>query len=306
LVSGALSAATRGQKAASTRLNNLMIQLLRVLIYYPFINLLSFFIWLVPGHNAAWGIILLTLVVRFILLVPSRRAAQSQRKINQMQPLLEELKAEYGTDRQGLATAQMDLYKKNGINPFASCLPLLIQLPILIILYRTVLHGLDLNNPHLYAWLPRAPFINTSLFGINLLKPDHTYILPILAAALQFFQAKMILPPVKPEVAGQRPDPAQMVQRQSVYLFPLLTFTAAIKFPAGAALYWTISTLFTVIQQYYVNKEKLALTGLVEAEKKADKAHPENVVKAHKVKEVIEEASKAKNGVTVTVRRKKK
>jgi len=282
-----------------------MIAFLKLILYYPFLNILTFFIWLVPGHNAAWGIIFLTLFVRFILLLPSKRAAESQRKINQMQPLLEELKAEYGEDRQGLATAQMDLYKKNGINPFASCLPLLIQLPILIILYQAVLHGLQPNNPFLYAWVPRPEFINTSFFGINLLKTDHTFILPIIAAGLQFIQARMILPPVRPEIAGQQPDPALMVQRQSVYLFPILTFTAAIRFPAGAALYWVISTIFTVIQQYFVNKQKLSLTGLTAAEKTAEIAHPENVEKAHHVKEVLEEASKGKDGVKVTVRRKK-
>ena len=280
-----------------------MISLLTVLIYYPFLNLITFFTWLVPGHNAAWGIILLTLLVRLILLIPSKRAAQSQRKITQLQPLLDELKVEYGSDKQGLAAAQMELWKKNGINPFASCLPILIQIPLFIILNLAVRHGFDANNSHLYSWVPRSPFVNTHFFGINLMNPDHTLVLPILAAIFQFVQVKMVMPPPPPKQAHIEPDAAMLVQRQSMYLFPILTFTAALKFPAGLSLYWTISTVFTVIQQYYVNREMLKLTGLSDAEKTADRLHPENSKRAHEVKEIVEKSMKS--GVSVTVRRKK-
>ena len=272
------------------------------LLYYPFQNIIAFFVWLVPGHNAVWGIIALTLIVRFILLVPSRNAAQSQRKMQELQPLLEELKAEYGDDKQGLAAAQMDLYKKNEISPFSSCLPILIQFPVLIILYRAILQGLNPSTAHLYAWLPRPPFIATHFLGINLLAYDHTFILPILAAVLQFVQVRMTMPAIPKEIKSE-PDPAQTIQKQTMYFFPLVTLFAAIRFPAGAVVYWVVSTLFGIVQQYFVNKENLRLKGVNEAISQADQTHPENHAKFERVKEVIEKKS-GKDGVSVTVRKK--
>jgi YidC/Oxa1 family membrane protein insertase len=291
-----------------------VIEFFRIILYYPFLNLLTFFIWLVPGHNAAWGIIMLTLVVRFALILPSKRAAQAQRKLAQLQPLLEELKTEYGDDRQGMANAQMELYKKNNINPFSSCGLTFIQLPILFILYQAILHGLVPDNPGLYSWLPRPDSINNFFLGIDLLGTATwlpsgdvgrwilQWILPILAAGLQFVQMMMVLPP-KP-ADDQKVEPAMAMQRQMMYIFPFMTLIIARGFPAGVALYWVITTLFSVAQQYFVNKEKLRLTGVDKALKTAEKLHPEAVdpVRREHAKEIVEESTK--KGVAVTVRRK--
>lgn len=272
------------------------------LLYYPFQNIIAFFVWLVPGHNAVWGVIGLTLVVRFLLLVPSRNAAKAQRKMQELQPLMEELKAEYGDDRQGLAAAQMELYRTNSISPFSSCLPVLIQLPILIILYRAILGGLNPSTVHLYSWMPQVAHINTRFLGLDLLQPDHTFLLPLLAAVLQFFQARMVMPKLPKQAKGGEPDTAQMVQQQSLYLFPAITLLAALRFPAGAVVYWVVSTLFGIVQQYYINKEMLKLKGVQQALKEGAQMHPENREKFEKVKEVVEKS--AKNGVNVTVRKK--
>ena len=272
------------------------------ILYYPFINLLTFFIWLTPGHYAVVGIILLTLVVRLALILPSKRAAQGQRRMSQLQPLMDELKVEYADDRQGLAAAQMELYKKNGINPFSSCGLALIQLPVLYILYFTILHGLTPDNPNLYSWIPRPESINTMLGSINLLHPDKTYILPVLAAALQFVQTRMTLPPQSKTVPA---DPQQTMQRNMMYLFPLLTLAIAQQFPAGVALYWVATTLFSIAQQYFVNKEKLSLTGVEKVVEKAERLHPGHNKELEKVEAEILD-TKVQKGVSVTVRKKKK
>lgn len=288
-----------------------MITLIKVLIYYPFINVLNFFTWLVPGHNAVWGIIFLTLLVRLILIIPTRRAAQAQRKLAQLQPLMEELKVEYGEDRQGLATAQMELYRKNNINPFASCGFALIQLPLLYLLYFTILHGLTPHNPHLYTWLPRPSYINLNFFGMNLTKPNVFKlagitlpgIIAIAAACAQFFQMRLIAPARQ---AGAATDPSMAMQQQSMYLFPLLTLLIAYRLPAGAAVYWVINTSVSIIQQRNVNKEKFALTGVSKAVEVAEKAHPEraNVKKDKEIVKELGETTTAK-GVSVTVRKRK-
>lgn len=285
----------------------LMLEFIKTILYYPFVNLITFFIWLVPGHNAAWGIIFLTLIVRFALLVPSKKAAQAQRRLQEMAPLIEELKLEYGNDKQGMAQAQMELYKQNNINPFGSCVPLLIQFPVLIILYQAILHGLTPNNPGLYAWLPRPDHVQTIFLGIDLLKVDRFYVFAIIAGALQFVQMRMVMPKT-PKDKAPSTDPAQAMQKQMMYLFPLLTLYVAGRFPAGVALYWVITTAFSIVQQYYVNKEKLKVVGVKEALAEADVLHPEhkNEDKALKEELVEELEQTTKKGVSITVRRKSK
>jgi YidC/Oxa1 family membrane protein insertase len=280
-----------------------MTEFFSFILYYPFLNLLTFFIWVTPGHYAAVGVILLTLFVRLLLLIPSKRAAQGQRKLSQLQPLMKELKNDYKGDQAGLAAAQMELYKKNGVNPFSSCGLLLIQLPILYILYHTIVHGLTPNNPHLYEWIPRPEFINTDFFGINLLSPDQTFVLPILAAVLQYFQTRMTLPPPAP---GTEVDPQVTVQRNMMYFFPLFTLFFASRFPAGAALYWVVTTLFSVIQQYFVNKERYTLKGVEKVVDNAEKAHPEATARLERVEAEVLDKKVGKGGVSLTVRKKNK
>jgi YidC/Oxa1 family membrane protein insertase len=277
-------------------------EFIKTILYYPFINILTLISDYVPGHNVLWGVIGLTLLVRFILLIPSKRAAQAQRKLSQLQPMMEELKAEYGNDRQGLAQAQMDLYKQNNINPFASCLPALIQLPILIILYQAILHGLTNSDQFLYSWVPRPDNLQTTLLGINLLQSDKTFIFPAIAAILQYVQIRMTMPNV-PKVEGSEPDATQLMQRQTMYILPLFTLFFAHSFPAAIAVYWIVTTAFTIVQQYYVNKENLKLTGVAKALKEGDAKHPENHAQFEKVKDIVEKTEK--KGVSVTVRRKK-
>jgi YidC/Oxa1 family membrane protein insertase len=281
-----------------------MFELFRIIFYYPFINLLNFFIWLVPGHNVVWGIILLTLVVRFLLLLPSKRAAQAQRKMMELQPLIEELKSEYGDDKQGLAAAQMELFKKNKINPFGSCVPLLIQFPILIVLYHAILDGIH-NPSHLYTWLPRPDSIDTTLFGIELTKADPTLILPLIAAVLQYFQMRLTLPKQLKTASGE-PNPGVMAQRQMMYVLPAITLFISLRLPAGVPIYWAVTTLFSIIQQKGVNKEKLKLEGVSKVIADAERKHPEHAVKSTpEVKKLLAaEESSTKKGVTVTVRRK--
>ncbi|CAN5193786.1 hypothetical protein BH11PAT4_BH11PAT4_5880 [soil metagenome] len=281
-----------------------MIAAIKFILYYPFLNLLTFFVWAVPGHHVAWGIILLTLVVRFALYIPTKKQAESQRRTMELAPLLQELKEEYGTDKQGLAAAQMELYKKNGINPFSSCITALIQLPILFILYYAILHGIDGNSVHLYSWLPRPESVQTVLFGIDLLKPDTSFVLPVIAAALQFWQMRLTLAKIKPAKGGQL-DPTVASQKTMAYIFPLLTLFIAGRFPAGVALYWIVSTSFSIMQQISVNKQDLALTGLTKVVEEADKKNPGFKHSPVMKKEILEEKSaKGKGGVTVKVRKK--
>lgn len=280
-----------------------LVKLFEFGIYYPFLNILRIIIVLVPGHNAFWGILGLTLLVRLVLIAPSRKAAQSQRLMNQLQPQLSELKAEYGDDKMGYAMAQNELFKKNGINTAASCLPILIPLPLLIVLYRAVQNGLNLSTEHIYSWVPKLTYINTHFLWFDLTKPDKYYIMLVLVVALQYLQVRMVLPALPPPVPGQEPNASLQAQRQTAFIAPFMYLIIGLRLASGVLVYLIITTVFTIIQQYFVTKEQSKLVGVQEAISDGLTEHPENRERFERVKEVVE--TKKKGGVNVTVRKKK-
>lgn len=299
-----------------------MIELFRTLIYVPFLNILMFFTWLTPGHFVAVGIIMLTIVVRILLIIPTKKQTESQRRINQMAPLIAELKKEYGEDKQGFQLAQMELYKKNKINPFGSCGFTIIQLVILIILYNAINNGLGGEaSVDLYSWLPKVAEPNLHFFWTDLVKPDRFYILAILAAVLQYWQMRMLLPK-EAFIKTENPDPQLEMQKRMMNIMPFVTIIFAGNFPAGVALYWVVNTLFSIVQQTFIVKNKAEVFGLEKAVEEADKKHPEfkhsesEEVKLLKMagapeREIAKyqaqtvEESRSKGGVKIKVRQKR-
>jgi len=247
------------------------------LLYQPLLNGLIFF-YKIFG-NLGWAIIVLTVLIRFLLIpltLPSLRAVG---KLKEIAPELEKLKNKYAGDKQKFTQAQLEIYKKHKINPAAGCLPQIIQLVILIALYQAfakVLHSdgdiITKLNEVLYSFLklPAETVINTRFFYLDLAKPDvfrlpgFSFPLPgffLLAAALiQFLSSKMMQPSAKvaQEEAKETPttqdDLAAAMQTQMLYLFPLMTILIGFSFPSGLVLYWLVFSVFTAVQQYFINK----------------------------------------------------
>ena len=243
-------------------------------LYQPLVNALVFFYQLC-FDNLGLAIIVLTILLRLLLTpltLPSMKAAQ---KMKELAPQLADLKKRYGKDKQKLASAQMELYKKNGANPAAGCLPQIVQLVVLVALYNAFIRvlntdNIDQLNQILYPFnqLGQAT-INAKFLYLNLIKPDLIRIpgLPVplpgllllAAAGIQFLASKMSMPAaVKVEKqAAKTPektdDMAAMMQTQMLYMFPLMTILIGFSFPAGLALYWFVFSLFTVVQQYLIN-----------------------------------------------------
>lgn len=305
-----------------------MINILKTVIYYPLYNLLIFLAWLVPGHSLGWAIILLTLIIRIILLPPSLKAAKAQIRLQMLQPEMNKIRKEI-KDQAAQSKALMDLYKKEGVSPFGSCLPMLIQLPIIFILYRVFynINQFGLNTENLYSFTPHLDSINTYFFGLDLAKPE-LWVLPILAGASQFVLSKMMLPlPPKTQDGDKKgapdmSDTMAMANKQMVYIFPLVTVFIARSLPAGIGIYWVITTLFGIAQQLYVNKtikdnpaekkEAIADAKEIEAEYgMVDKGAKENNNKPEKtdlitkmMKKKLDRQEK-KTKVEVTIRKKK-
>ena len=278
-----------------------MKEIIRQVLYIPLVNLLIFLIWLIPGHSAGAAIIILTVLIRFILIIPSRKATQSQLKMREIQPKVDEIRRLYPDDRQKQSLEMMELYKRENVNMFGSCLPMLIQLPVLLALYYAFSNGLDPSRVSLvYDFVPRAAVIDKTFFGIDLTKPDHTYILPILAGVIQFIQTKMMTPK---RTKDNKTDPSVAMQQNMVYMFPILTIMISRSFAAALPLYWAVSSIFSTVQQYAIMKRS----------QQAHKNQPAAVETRHGVSQIeersdnirpIKEGTQTKHGVELTVRRK--
>lgn len=236
-----------------------------VILYEPLFNTLMFLYKNIPGQDLGVAIILLTLLIKAILFWPSLSAIHSQQKMQEIQPKMKELQDKYKDNREELSKQLMAFYKVHKVNPFSSCLPLLLQLPILIALYRVFFAGINIDPTthllaadqvtHLYGSL-RTAFeslqVNNMFLGFVNLTAKHNIILAVLAGAAQFWQSRMMLAQRPPKVPGAKDeDMTAMVSRNTMYLLPVMTVIFGWQFPAGLALYWLVSTLFQVAQQYY-------------------------------------------------------
>lgn len=272
--------------------------ILKAILYKPLFNALIFLVWLIPGHNIAWAIIALTVIVRLILLPSSLKAARAQKKMKDLQPELQAIQAKFKGDKQKQSQAIMEFYKENKVSPLGSCLPLLVQFPILIVLYYVFINGLNTARfDLLYSFTPHSDILNTVWFGLDMAKPDR-WILPVIAGILQFIQSRQ-LAPAKPK-AGATSDPTAMVSSQMMYLLPIFTVFIAGRLPAALPLYWIITNLFGIGQQWWVTREPN-----VNLKSQKSKLSKETSI-IERIEEKTQEISKSvKRGVEVTVRRKK-
>ncbi len=226
-----------------------MLYLYNEVIYRPLLNLLIFSYHYIPDIGVV--IVLLTLLIRLIMAPSFHKQIKSQKALTDLQPKLNELKEKYKGDKEGQAKAMMGLYKEHKINPLSSCLPLIIQLPILIALYQVFSKALNNHLAGLYSFVVKPEVINPYFFGLlNLSKPS--IILGILAGAAQFWQSKMMMP----KNTGQQDATAKAMSLQTTYVLPIISVVIAIRLPAGLPLYWIVSTLFAIGQQYWINRQK--------------------------------------------------
>ena len=237
------------------------------LIYYPLFNLMIFFYNIVPGNDIGIAIILLTLFVRFVLYPMNTKSIKSQKKLQEIQPLMKEIQAKYKDNKEKQAKKLMELYQKHKINPLSGCLPILIQLPILIALYRVFLNGFkDESLAIVYPFIANPGHIDPMFIGLVNLS-ETNFLLALMAGILQFFQTKMLMgnkdkdkkveEENKEKSAEEKTqDFAQSMTKQMMYILPIMTFVFAMSFPSGLALYWVVTTLFAIIQQFLIMKKQ--------------------------------------------------
>lgn len=249
-----------------------MSAIFHAVLYKPLFNL---FVWLyniIPGHDLGLVIIVLTILIRLALYPLMTSSIKAQKSLQDLQPKLDEIKKQFPTDKQKQAEATMKLYKDSKINPMASCLPLLIQLPILLAIFWVMRDGLASKDiaATLYPFVNNPGTLNATSFGfLNLAVPN--YILAVLAGAAQFVQTKMMNTKHSPKEAGKGAkdeDLAAAMNKQMLYMMPLLTVLIGIKLPAGLSLYWLFSTILMIAQQYIIFRKKTVTVEVITTENK--------------------------------------
>jgi len=236
------------------------------LIYYPLFNLLVFF-YNIAGQDIGIAIVLLTLLVRFVLYPINTKAIKSQKQLQEIQPEMKKVQAKYKDDKEKQAKALMELYQRKKVNPMSGCFPILIQFPILIALYWVFLNGFkDESLVIVYSFITNPGHIDPISLGFIDLS-EINIVLAVIAGILQYFQTKMLMVNKKDEKEEKKEekkektaeektqDFAQSMTKQMIYLMPILTFVFAMSFPSGLALYWAVTTLFAIVQQFFIMKK---------------------------------------------------
>ena len=238
-----------------------MLTLFHTVIYQPLYNILVFLYNIVPGKDFGISIILITILLRIILIPLYKKQIESQQKMQALQPKIKEMQEKTKGNKEQQTKQMMELYKEHKTNPFSGCLPLVVQLVFLIAIYRVLItissNGLSIDTSQLYSFVANPGQINQFFIHlIDLTKPS--IFIAVLAAAAQYFQTKMLMkqqPQTEKKDDSGKPDIAQMMSKQMIYLGPLMTLFIGIKFPAGLSLYWLVGTLFMLAQQIMIEKK---------------------------------------------------
>lgn len=205
------------------------------------------------GGNLGLSIIAITLITKIILLplvIPSIRSAK---KMQDLKPEIDRLKAKI-TDKAAFQQAQVALYKERGINPAAGCLPQIFQIIILISLYQVFLYFLKQSSVE-------GLTLNPYFLYLDLTKPDRTFIMPVLAGLTQLVFSLMMQSGIETHIKNPKKkdakkkeennlEMASAMQKQMIYMMPIMTVVISINFQSGLVLYWVVSTLFSLVQQY--------------------------------------------------------
>ena len=228
------------------------------ILYRPILNALVFLYNIIPGHDFGIAIIVLTILIRIILYPLSYKSIKSRQALSVLQPKIKEIQKKY-KNKEEQSRELMKLYKEHNVSPFSGCLPLLVQFPILIALYQVLINVLKPESlSALYSFVKNPGIINALSLGVLDLSKKSP-VLAILAGVSQFFYSKLTMKfsSPTPQINAKKGalDIQKIMGRQMVYFMPILTIFIAWNFPAGLPLYWVVTTLFGLGQEYYLLKK---------------------------------------------------
>lgn len=233
--------------------------LLHAVLYQPLYNLLIWLYDVIPGSDMGLAIIALTVAVKLALWPLTHASFRSQKALQALQPKLDELKGRHGADKEALAKATMELYASEKVNPLSSCLPVLLQLPVLFALYAVLQNGLKAEGlSSLYPFVANPGTIDATLFGLLDLTAKNVPLALVTGAAtyaqIRMFSTARPKPPVAPGAKDE--DMLAAMNKSMTYTMPVMTAVIGIGLPAGLLIYWVTNTLVSIGQQAIAFKKK--------------------------------------------------
>jgi YidC/Oxa1 family membrane protein insertase len=265
-------------------------------------------------HNYGVAIILLTIIIRVLMYPLMQKQMTSMRETQKIQPLMQEIQRKYKNDKEKMNQELMRLYKEHKVNPMGGCLPLIVQMPILILFFQ-VLREFEYHIPNTniidgdFLWIKNTAIIKILENGVEIEKvvaglaaPDQLFgilpesvpmiggtpigILPILVGASMYFQQKLTTPamPVSSQTSSSS-SPAAGTQKMMTTIMPLMIGFISFTLPSGLSLYWFTSTLFGIGQQMLINKKETIPKNIIE--KMEEETQKDVKPKTKEVKEYI-------------------
>lgn len=206
----------------------------------------------IPGGDLGLTIIVLTVTIRALFAPLSLKTIKSQQSLKELAPKIEEVKAKFKNDTAAQSAAILKLYKENNVNPLAGCLPLLIQLPILIALYQVFIKGITAESlALLYGFVSAPEIIHQNFLGL-LDVTQRSRLLTLFTGAMQFIQSKQSM---ALQSGGSNKEMAAL-SKQMLYFFPIMIIIIGWNLPAGLILYWVTTTVFSIGEQYWIKNKK--------------------------------------------------
>lgn len=228
-----------------------MSQFFHTILYQPLFNLLIILYNAIPGHDIGIAIIGIIFLVKLILYPFTKTTLHAQRKMQDLQPRLKEIKEKHKHNKAAQTQETMKLYQEEGVNPMSGCLPLLIQLPLLIALFQVFRTGFDAKSlVNLYPFVANPGQLNPLFLGLVDLSKG-SVALSIFAGIAQFFQTYIISG--KEAFTKKTHDTGQAMQKQMAFMTPIFTIFISLSLPSALAFYWIVNTVLSIGEHYLPN-----------------------------------------------------
>ena len=230
--------------------------LFHTIFYQPLLNALIVLYQIIPGNDFGIAVLCLTLLIKFLLFPINLKSIKSQKTMSKLQSELEEVKKKFKDNKEEMVKQTMMVYQKEKINPFSGLFLVLLQLPVLLALYKVFTKSILAGElEHLYSFVSTPQMIDPKFLTINLAQPN--FILAFFASIFQFIQSKIQIRQnfqKKNSSKQGSSDFTNIFQKQMIYFFPAFSFLILLKIPSAIGLYLIGSTIFTILQTMYVQK----------------------------------------------------
>lgn len=243
-----------------------MTNLWNTFLYEPIYNALIFIINNITFGDVGFAIVIVTILVKFILFPLTKKSASSQILMKKIEPEIKKIKQDY-PNKEEQAKKTLELYKKYGTNPFSGCIVVLLQMPVIFALYYVFYKGLKIDESLVYSFIQIPTTLSTNFLGVFELG-EKSLFLGVLTGLSQFIQGYLASPvknkqieilkdndSIKDKKTDFQEQLSDSMQMNIKYILPVFIGFIAWKISAAVALYWTVSNIFTILQEWYIRRK---------------------------------------------------